>query len=324
MVRERTPFRGLRVGDRAPLATSARADILERHQDGFTGPRGTGCLPAPTSSMRTLSRAHARMQGETEEMSRLVGLRHRPSWASRARRAGATTTLQGPSLRARDVVQTCAVAPLDLRVLPDATRSCDLFSRPIDSALAGGRRPNWRRSFLSWDCPKITPPPFRHREVHSRARARSKPRSLPSGRACQRSSSFRPRAFPAPRRLAPSWRCARVAARCRPWGSPRFRDGAPDRALTRAEHLRASPRCVPALRSHPRAQRRATLSGDPRGRVTDGAVTRDDVHHVPCPFVVSVAARSGGSHPRRPARSRAPAFTAPAPAPSRRGATPTG
>jgi len=61
---------------------------------------------------------------------------------------------------------------------------------------------------------------------------------------------------------------------------------------------------------------------NPRGRVTDRAVTCLAVHHVPCPFVVSVAAWSGGLlHHRRPVRSRVPAFATPALVPSRRRAT---
>lgn len=91
------------------------------------------------------------------------------------------------------------------------------------------------------------------------------------------------------------------------------------RPLGRLDLARASPQRAPALRSHPHtaANDRCRSPAGRRHRNTQSPVDR--VHRLPCPFVVSVAAWSDGSlHHRRPVRSRARIFAAPAPAPSRR------
>jgi hypothetical protein len=56
--------------------------------------------------------------------------------------------------------------------------------------------------------------------------------SSPSGRSCHGPSMFRPRGFPPPRRFAPPMPRACVATRSRPWGSPRFRTGGPERVAS--------------------------------------------------------------------------------------------
>jgi hypothetical protein len=123
-------------------------------------------------------------------------------------------------------------------VFPDTFQSVGPAGCPTGLPLLG----------LSKDRPSVVLPP-------PKSTPGNPTRRLPSERAGQSPSMFRPRGFPPPRRLAPSTACACIATRSRPWGSPRFSTNPASRLAKPAPPRNA----FPALRSLPSVRSRNLL-----------------------------------------------------------------
>jgi hypothetical protein len=165
--------------------------------------------------------------------SEVVGMGFPPALRTLPPRLRASARLRGPSLGpcAHAVKQSANTTLLTFdAVFPDTFQSVGPAGCPTELPLLG----------LSKDRPSVVLPP-------PKSTPGSPTRRLPSERAGQGPSMFRPRGFPPPRRLAPSTACACIATRSRPWGSSRF-------STDPASHLAmpAPPRnAFPALRSLP-------------------------------------------------------------------------
>jgi len=167
-----------------------------------TGHASYRCVLRRRCRVRALqpARRNASRGGKTRSKSWFVGLRHRPPRPWTLTRPGPRGTLdRSASLHFHEGVRD----PPDLRAgFPDTSRSL----RP------GTEMPD----FLSWGCPKISPPSTSAKESTPR-RFRALRGRLPHPPA------FRPRGFTPPRRFAPLPLCRLVSSCCRPWGSLRFR-----------------------------------------------------------------------------------------------------
>jgi hypothetical protein len=213
-----------------PKRPSPRRVIAARWGDRPGRSRGYGLLTPALQRSRTCSRRHARCRGPSS-------VPRTPAFCMR--------THGHPDLRRR-LSRHQPVHPPDAR--PRLTNQATSPRRAASPGIV--QRSPLRRTVSTG---VHSGPPLARR---------------PSGRACHLPSAFRPRGFAPPRRFPPPVPRARLAARCRPWGSPRFGElggRSPGARLS-------SPRCLSALRSLPTARSsrcrhlRACVTGaDPRG-----------------------------------------------------------
>jgi len=206
--------------------------------------------------------------------------------------------------------------------LPDTTRSCRSPARPSHSLLPRGRSSWTTRTFelpllgLSKDRPSavhpfrspLQDPPATGVALESLGVSVPPPTRVPPSR------------FPSASAVSSFGTARAFAARCRPWGSPRFHPRRPARLSTLGSTRLPRDALLPFEAVSPHSGDRPSLvsRGDTSPR---RPVTRSRVHRIPCPFAVSVLAGGGGSlRPHRPDRFRGGPAN-PAPVPSRRRAS---
>jgi hypothetical protein len=202
-----------------------------------------GLPRAITAAVHPACRKNHREMGGDARAKSWVWAFHLPSGRSPPR-LRASARLRGPSLGpcAQAVKQSANTTLLTFDAgFPDTFQSVGPAGRPTELPLLG----------LSKDRPSVVLPP-------PKSTPGTPARGLPSGRAGQSPSMFRPRGFPPPRRLAPSMTRACLATRSRPWGSPRFSTSPASRLAKPAPPRNA----FPALRSLPSVRSRH-LSGLP-------------------------------------------------------------